>query len=132
MKTLDRVQRGKDPLNLNSLRGVGSGVMEIKADHAGDTYRTVYVAKFEAAVSTSEARRSFSDLLGRARYVHERFHITRKGQPVAAIVPLDDLEAMQALEDAMDVKAARESLRDAEEHRGTTRGARRHYPPGSP
>ena len=38
---------------------------------------------------------------------------------MAAIVPLDDLEAMQALEDAMDVKAARESLRDAEEHGGT-------------
>ena len=37
---------------------------------------------------------------------------------MAAIVPLDDLEAMQALEDAMDVKAARESLRDAEEHGG--------------
>ena len=34
-------------------------------------------------------------------------------------MPLDDLEAMQALEDAMDVKAARESLRDAEEHGGT-------------
>ncbi|PSQ91519.1 MAG: hypothetical protein BRD52_07935 [Bacteroidetes bacterium SW_4_67_19] len=38
---------------------------------------------------------------------------------MAAIVPLDDLEAMQALEDAMDVKAARESLRDAEENGGT-------------
>ena len=38
---------------------------------------------------------------------------------MAAIVPLDDLEAMQALEDAMNVKAARESLRDAEEHGGT-------------
>ena len=57
--------------------------------------------------------------VGRGRYAHERFRITRKGQPVAAIVPLDDLEAMQALEDAMDVKTARESLRDAEEHGGT-------------
>ena len=57
--------------------------------------------------------------MGRARYALERFRITRTGQPVAAIVPLDDLEAMQALEDAMDVKAARESLRDAEEHGGT-------------
>ena len=44
---------------------------------------------------------------------------TRKGRYAAAIVSLDDLEAMQALEDAMDVKAARESLRDAEENGGT-------------
>lgn len=47
---LDRVQHGKAPLSFNSLRGVGSGVMEIKAGHAGDTYRAVYVAKFEEAV----------------------------------------------------------------------------------
>ena len=73
----------------------------------------------DSTLSTSEARRSFSDLLGRARYAHERFRITRKGRPVAAIVPLEDLEAMQALEDAMDLKAARSALRDAEEHGGT-------------
>jgi phage-related protein len=52
---LDRVQRGKDPFNFNSLRGMGSGVMEIKADHAGDTYRAVYVAKFEEAVYVLDA-----------------------------------------------------------------------------
>lgn len=44
---------------------------------------------------------------------------TRKGRYAATIVPLDDLEAMQVLEDAMDVKAARESLRDAGENGGT-------------
>ena len=38
---------------------------------------------------------------------------------MAAIVPLDDLEAMQALEDAMDVKAARDKP-------ARRRGARRH------
>ena len=70
-------------------------------------------------VSTSEARRSFADLLGRAQYAHESFRITRKGKPVAAIVPLDDLEAMEALEDYMDIRAARESLKDAEENGGT-------------
>ena len=73
----------------------------------------------DSSISTSEARRMFSDLLSRACYANERFAVTRKGRPVAAIVPLDDLEAMQALEDAMDVKAARESLRDAEENGGT-------------
>ena len=48
--SLDRVQRGMTPRNFKPLRGIGSGVMEIKIDEAGDTYRVVYVAKFEEAV----------------------------------------------------------------------------------
>lgn len=69
-------------------------------------------------VSTSKARSNLADLFNRAAYAHERTRVTRKGQPVAAIVPLDDLEAMEALEDLMDLKAAAESIRDAEEHGG--------------
>ncbi len=42
---LDRVQRGLPPRNFDALRGVGPGVMEIKADYRGDTYHAVYVAK---------------------------------------------------------------------------------------
>ena len=47
---IDRVQRGLAPQNFDALRGVGSGVMEIKVDAHGDTYRAVYVAKFDEAV----------------------------------------------------------------------------------
>ena len=47
---IDRVQRGLDPQNFDALCGVGSGVMEIKSDARGDTYRAVYVAKFSEAV----------------------------------------------------------------------------------
>ena len=47
---IDRVQRGLAPQNFDALRGVGSGVMEIKSDARGDTYRAVYVAKFSEAV----------------------------------------------------------------------------------
>lgn len=72
-----------------------------------------------ATVSTSEARKELADILNRAAYAHERTTVTRNGKPVAAIVPLDDLEAMEALEDMMDIRAARESLQDAEEHGGT-------------
>lgn len=38
---------------------------------------------------------------------------------MAAIVPLDDLGAMEALEDAMDIRAARRSLKDAKDNGGT-------------
>lgn len=52
---LHRIQTGEVPLNFGALRGVGSGVMEIKSDHAGDTYRAAYVAKFEEAVYVLDA-----------------------------------------------------------------------------
>ncbi len=70
-------------------------------------------------VSTTEARRQLADLLGRARYARERTTITRKGQPFAAIVPLEDLEAMEALENAMDLKVARQRIEKDRLHGGS-------------
>ena len=52
---LHRVQIGKTPRNFDVLPEIGSGVMEIKSDFAGDTYRAVYVAKFEEAVYVLDA-----------------------------------------------------------------------------
>ena len=52
---LHRVQVGKTPRNFDALPEIGSGVMEIKSDYAGDTYRAVYVAKFEEAVYVLDA-----------------------------------------------------------------------------
>ncbi len=52
---LHRVQIGKAPYNFDALPEIGSGVMEIKVDYAGDTYRAVYVAKFEEAVYVLDA-----------------------------------------------------------------------------
>lgn len=47
---LDRVQRGKDPLDWKPMQGIGSGVKEIRIrDHNG-IYRVIYVVKFEEAV----------------------------------------------------------------------------------
>ena len=72
-----------------------------------------------STVSTSTARKDLADILNRASYAHERTVVTRNGKPVAAIVSLEDLEAMEALEDQMDLQAARESLKDAREGGGT-------------
>ena len=52
---LDRVQRGLAPRSFDALPEIGSGVMEIKIDEGGDTYRVVYVAKFEEAVYILDA-----------------------------------------------------------------------------
>ena len=60
----------------------------------------------------SEARGEFSALVNRAAYGHERVLLTRHGKPIAAIVPTEDLEFLEALEDRDDLEAARAALAD--------------------
>jgi prevent-host-death family protein len=42
------------------------------------------------AVSVADAKRGFSDLLGRVAYGGETILITRRGKPMARLVPVDD------------------------------------------
>jgi PHD/YefM family antitoxin component YafN of YafNO toxin-antitoxin module len=58
-------------------------------------------------------------MISRAEFSGERTVLTRHGEPVAALVSLDDLEALLLYEDALDVKRARESIEDARENGGT-------------
>ena len=61
-------------------------------------------------VTTVEARGRLAELLNRAAYGHERVVLTRRGKPVAAVVPVEDLELIRAAEDAEDLTAARAAL----------------------
>ncbi|HET6568309.1 MAG TPA: type II toxin-antitoxin system Phd/YefM family antitoxin [Rhodothermales bacterium] len=47
------------------------------------------------SISTGKARRAFSDVINRASYLKERVILTRHGKPVAAIVPIEDVEALE-------------------------------------
>lgn len=66
-------------------------------------------------ISTAEARNEFSDVISRASFGKERFVLTRRGKRVAAIVPVEDLELLEELEDQMDVAAARAALAESDE-----------------
>lgn len=57
-------------------------------------------------VTTSEAREGFSEIISRAAYGKERVVLTRHGKKLAAVVPVEDLEALEALEDKLDVVRA--------------------------
>lgn len=46
-------------------------------------------------LSVVEAKRRFSELLNRVVYRHERIIISRRGQPVAAVVSLDELARLE-------------------------------------
>lgn len=45
-------------------------------------------------ISVAEAKRRFADVLGAVRHQGERFVIERNGTPMAALVPLADLDAV--------------------------------------
>ena len=51
-------------------------------------------------------RKNLSDYLSRVAYGGERIPLARKGKPTAALVSIDDLRTLEALEDAADLKAA--------------------------
>ena len=68
----------------------------------------------------TEARREFAAIVAAAHYGAERTTITRNGKPIAAVVPLEDLKAMDALEDLMDRKVAQKRLADFRKHGGKT------------
>ena len=46
-------------------------------------------------VSVAEAKRRFADVVGAVRHGGQRFVIERRGTPVAAIVPVEDLVALE-------------------------------------
>lgn len=60
-------------------------------------------------VSVSQARDDLAELVNRAAYKEERVIITRRGRPIAAIVPIEDVAYLERLEDEYDLKVAEES-----------------------
>ncbi|HUF13266.1 MAG TPA: type II toxin-antitoxin system Phd/YefM family antitoxin [Longimicrobiales bacterium] len=66
-------------------------------------------------LTTVEARENFAELIDRAATSGERIVITRHGEPMAALVSLDDLELIEELERRLEQKARRQ--RAAAPHR---------------
>src|SRR5204862_2238968 len=54
-------------------------------------------------IAVIDARKDLADILNRAAYGKERVVLTRRGKDVAAIVPIDDLNILEAIEDHTDV-----------------------------
>lgn len=59
-----------------------------------------------------EARDNLSELVNRSSYGKERIVLTRRGKGVAALVPMEDLEVLEKIEDHLDYEAASEALKE--------------------
>jgi prevent-host-death family protein len=65
-----------------------------------------------ASISVSEAREDFASLVNRVAYARERVRVVRRGRELAALVPIEDVELLEALEEELDLSAARDALAD--------------------
>ena len=62
--------------------------------------------------SAVQAREQFADLVNRSAYRGERITLTRRGKGVAAVVPIEDLQLLEQLEDRIDIAEARKALKE--------------------
>lgn len=69
-----------------------------------------------STISTVEARERFSEVVNRAAFGQERIILTRRGKALAAVIPIEDLEWLQEIEDQQDIADARAALEDVREH----------------
>lgn len=61
-------------------------------------------------IPAAKARDNFADLLGKVSYAKERITLTRRGRAVAALVPMEDLKLLEAIEDHLDAQDALAAL----------------------
>ena len=63
-------------------------------------------------VAATQLRATISDVLDRVVHHGERVAVERYGKPVAALVSSADLRLLEAIENRMDIEAARRALRE--------------------
>ncbi len=63
-----------------------------------------------ANIPISRARQAFSDIFDKVLFGHERVVVERRGKQRVAIVPIEDMEVLEALEDKVDLALALEAL----------------------
>jgi len=65
-------------------------------------------------MSASKIREQFAEALNQVAYGGERIIIHRRNRSLAALVHIDDLKLLEAIEDKIDIKEAKKALKEAE------------------
>lgn len=67
------------------------------------------MADVTSTISSRELREQLSDVIARVSYGGERVGVTKNGKLAAIIVSVEDVEALEAFEEAQDLAAYREA-----------------------
>jgi PHD/YefM family antitoxin component YafN of YafNO toxin-antitoxin module len=62
-------------------------------------------------VAASEFRKALSDFANKVAFGKERVCVERNHKPVFGVVPVDDMELLELIEDQVDLELARQALK---------------------
>jgi prevent-host-death family protein len=63
-------------------------------------------------LEASQLRQGISDAMNTVAYTGQRISIRRHGKPVAVLVPVEDAAVLEAMEDRLDLAAAKKALKE--------------------
>jgi prevent-host-death family protein len=64
-------------------------------------------------IPVSKARSDMKDLVNRVAYGKERIYLTSHDKKMVAIVPIEDVETLEAMENARDIRIAEARIKKA-------------------
>ncbi|WP_293752525.1 type II toxin-antitoxin system Phd/YefM family antitoxin [uncultured Paraglaciecola sp.] len=67
-------------------------------------------------ITTVDARKHFADIVNKVAYGQDPIILTRRGEKVAALVSIEELELLQQIEDVIDIEDAKQALSEAGEN----------------
>jgi antitoxin Phd len=67
-------------------------------------------------VSTAEARKKLAEIVNKVAYGKEPIVLTRRGEEIAALISMEELELLQLIEDHIDIEDARKALEEPGEN----------------
>ena len=65
-------------------------------------------------IYTADARKDFANIVNKVAYGKESIVFTRRGQEIAALVSIEELELLQQIEDYIDIEDAKKALEGQE------------------
>ena len=74
------------------------------------------MATYSQEHSFSDARSHLADIANEVAYAGKRIILTRKGKKLVAIVSIEDLEILEAIEDRIELDEARKALADVKKN----------------
>lgn len=66
-------------------------------------------------ITTADARKKFANIINQVAFGNDSFVLTRRGEPIAAIVSVKELKLLQDLEDQIDIEDTWEAKKEAGE-----------------
>ncbi len=63
-------------------------------------------------ITTADARKNFADIVNTVAYGKEPVVLTRRGQEIAALISIEELQLLQKIEDHIDIEDANKALEE--------------------